>query len=49
MQLKQISRILVQFSPWTGEARSAREFIARVTSDAARASNPECSVVTRVM
>lgn len=25
MQLKQMSRILVQFSPWTGTARSARE------------------------
>ncbi len=49
MKLKQISRILVQFSPWTGEARSAREFLARVTSAPARASNPDCKVEHRVM
>ena len=44
MQLKQIARVLVQFSPYTGTARSAREFLARVNSNAARASNPECLV-----
>ena len=49
MQLKQISRILVQFSPWTGEARSAREFVKQITSDGARASNPDCKVDTRVV
>ncbi|PSC69249.1 39S ribosomal mitochondrial [Micractinium conductrix] len=48
MQLKQISRILVQFSPYTGQARSAREFLARVTSAPAQASNPECQVQARV-
>lgn len=48
MQLKQISRILVQFSPYTGQARSAREFLARVTSRAAQASNPDCTVQARV-
>lgn len=49
MKLKQISRILVQFSPWTGEARSAREFLARVTSAPAHASNPDCKVEHRIM
>jgi hypothetical protein len=44
----QISRILVQFSPYTGQARSAREFLARVTSQPARQSNPDCEVQARV-
>lgn len=48
MHLKQISRIVVRFSPWTGEARSAREFLARVTSAPARASNPDCKVDTKI-
>lgn len=48
MQLKQISRILVQFSPYTGQARSAREFLARVTSRPAQATNPDCQVQARV-
>ncbi|KAL4439865.1 hypothetical protein ABPG75_002866 [Micractinium tetrahymenae] len=48
MQLKQISRILVQFSPYTGQARSAREFLARVTSRPAQATNPDCQVLARV-
>ncbi|KAI3431802.1 hypothetical protein D9Q98_010555 [Chlorella vulgaris] len=48
MQLKQISRILVQFSPYTGQARSAREFLARVSSRPAQASNPECTVQTNL-
>eukprot|EP00887_Chlorella_sp_A99_P000468 scaffold17.g468.t1 len=48
MQLKQISRVLVQFSPLQGNARSAREFLARVTSKPAAASNPDCTVETRV-
>lgn len=48
MQLKQISRVLVQFSPWQGSGRSAREFLARVTSKPAAASNPDCKVESRV-
>ena len=48
MQLKQISRILVQFSPYTGQARSAREFLARVTSSPAQKTNPDCQVQARV-
>lgn len=48
MQLKQISRILVQFSPYTGQARSAREFLARVTSTPAQLTNPDCQIKTRV-
>jgi len=48
MQLKQISRILVQFSPYTGQARSAREFLARVTSAPAKATNPDCQVEAKV-
>jgi large subunit ribosomal protein L53 len=48
MQLKQIARIVVRFSPWEGDARSAREFLARITSASARASNPECKVEHQV-
>ncbi|KAI7839748.1 hypothetical protein COHA_006552 [Chlorella ohadii] len=48
MQLKQINRILVQFSPYTGNARSAREFITRITSRKAQESNADCKIETRV-
>lgn len=48
MHLKQLSRVLVQFSPWTGTARSAREFLARVSSVPAQKSNPECKVESKV-
>ena len=48
MQLKQMSRVVVQFSPWTGTARSAREFLAQASSKKAAASNPDCKVEARV-
>jgi hypothetical protein len=48
MQLKNISRIVVQFSPFAENTSSVREFLARITSKRARESNPGCQVVTRV-
>lgn len=44
MNLGQLSRVVVQFSPWTGNARSAREFLSRVTSRRATESNPSCEI-----
>ncbi len=48
MVLKHLSKVVVQFSPSTGNSRSAREFLARVTAPAARKSNPECELDGRV-
>jgi len=31
LNLAKITRILIQFTPWTGEARCAREFLARIS------------------
>jgi hypothetical protein len=44
MQLQRISKILVQFSAWSAEAKSAREFLTRVSSANTRKSNPQCQV-----
>ncbi|KAL6785428.1 hypothetical protein F751_6074 [Auxenochlorella protothecoides] len=44
MQLKHIAKVFVQLSPLSGEARSAREFLARATSRKALESNPACEV-----
>lgn len=44
MQLKQLNKVLICFSPWTGTARSAREFLARCTAPQAVASNPDCKI-----
>lgn len=44
MQLKHISKILVQISPMGGHARSAREFLARATSRKSLATNPQCDI-----
>ena len=49
MQLKQLKRVLVQFAPTEGNCRSAREFLARVTSRKAAATNPDCKVEHHVM
>ena len=46
--LKQLQRVLVQFSPWSGEGRSAREFLSRLQSPKAQASNPDCKIETRI-
>ena len=48
MQLKQLKRIVVQFAPSLGNARSAREFLARVTARKVQATNPDCKVEQRV-
>ena len=48
MVLKHLSKVVVQFSPLTGNSRSAREFLARVTSPSAKASNPDCGLDARV-
>ena len=48
MPLTRISRLLVQFAPLKPESRSAKEFLARVTTAKAKASNPECKVETKV-
>jgi hypothetical protein len=34
LNLAKISRILVQFTPWSGEGRCAREFLARISGGA---------------
>lgn len=46
MPLSRIAKVVVRFSPLTPEARSAREFLARISSGKARASNPQCEIVT---
>ena len=46
--LKQLQRVLVQFSPWTGEGRSAREFLSRLQTVKAQASNPDCKIESRI-
>jgi 39S ribosomal protein L53/MRP-L53 len=48
MVLKHLSKVVVQFSPFTGNSRSAREFLARVTAPKAQASNPDCVVDGRI-
>lgn len=48
MVLKHLSKVVVQFSPFSGNSRSAREFLARVTAPKAQASNPDCTVDGRV-
>lgn len=44
MQLKQLSKVVVRFSPWQENARSAREFLSRCLSPSASKSNPDCKV-----
>ncbi|CEF96696.1 Thioredoxin-like fold [Ostreococcus tauri] len=48
MPLRHLKRVRVQFNPLDKRCVAAREFLARVTSPAALASNPECSVEPRV-
>lgn len=48
MQLKQLNRVFISMAPWTGTARSAREFLARCTAPKAVASNPDCKVETEL-
>ena len=46
--LKQLTRVLVQFSPWSREGRSAREFLSRLQAAKAQASNPDCKIESRI-
>ncbi|KAK9825348.1 hypothetical protein WJX81_001064 [Elliptochloris bilobata] len=47
LNLSKITRILINFVPWSGEARCAREFLSRVSGGKAVATNPECDVTVR--
>ncbi|KAK9808773.1 hypothetical protein WJX72_003298 [[Myrmecia] bisecta] len=46
--LKQLNRVVVQFSRWSAHGRSAREFLARISAAKALASNPECKIVRKI-
>ena len=45
MPFSRLTKVIVKFSPFSQEARAAREFLARLSSGKARASNPQCDVV----
>lgn len=49
MSLSRVSKIVVQFSPLSRDGRSVREFLVRISSGKAAASNPDCEVLTRVV
>ena len=49
MQLKQLSRIVVQFAPALGNCRSAREFLKRATGPTAKKSNPDCQANYQIL
>ncbi|XP_061598425.1 39S ribosomal protein L53, mitochondrial [Cololabis saira] len=42
--LKAVKKITVQFCPFEGGVRSTREFLAKVASEKARATNMNCEV-----
>lgn len=45
MVLRQLSRVSVRFSPWSGsDSCSAREIVQRLSGPQAKASNPDCKV-----
>ncbi|KAM9737709.1 large ribosomal subunit protein mL53 [Menidia menidia] len=46
--LKAVRNITVQFCPFESNVRSTREFLAKVASDKARATNMNCEVITTV-
>lgn len=48
MPLSRVAKIVVQFSPLSPGGRSVREFLNRITTRKAAASNPDCEVLTRV-
>lgn len=48
MNLEKITRVVVRFSPWTGNAASAREFLARACSRKAQTSNPNCEISSSI-
>ncbi|XP_070778435.1 large ribosomal subunit protein mL53 [Enoplosus armatus] len=46
--LKAVKKIAVQFSPFESNVRSTREFLAKVGSEKARATNMNCEVISMV-
>jgi large subunit ribosomal protein L53 len=48
MPLRHLKRVRVQFNPLDPRCTAAREFLSRLTSAKAIASNPECSIEPRV-
>ena len=48
MPLRHLKRVRVQFNPFDSRTTAAREFLARITTSKATASNPECTVEPRV-
>ena len=48
MPLRHLKRVRVQFNPLDPRCTAAREFLSRLTSPKAIASNPECSIEPRV-
>jgi large subunit ribosomal protein L53 len=48
MPLRHLKRVRVQFNPFDPRCTAAREFISRITTPKAFASNPDCSVEPRV-
>jgi 39S ribosomal protein L53/MRP-L53 len=48
MPLSRVAKITVQFSPLSPKGRSVREFLNRIATGKAAASNPDCEILTRV-
>jgi large subunit ribosomal protein L53 len=46
MKLQQITRILIQYSPYVGKTTSIKEFLTQISCKSARLSNPDCKVDT---
>ncbi|XP_044026653.1 39S ribosomal protein L53, mitochondrial [Siniperca chuatsi] len=48
VMLKAVKKISVQFCPFESNVRSTREFLAKVGSEKARATNMNCEVISMV-
>ncbi|KXS21167.1 hypothetical protein M427DRAFT_151292 [Gonapodya prolifera JEL478] len=48
MDLRQVSRIMVEFAPRDVHARSLRTFLLHVSDDGKRESNPNCRIQTTI-
>ena len=48
MLLKNLKKVHVQFNPMDARATAAREFLNRIYSPKAKASNPECDVSHKI-
>lgn len=46
--LSRISKLVVQFVPLRQDSRSAKEFLARLKTPRATATNPDCKVEARI-